>query len=176
MNDRGVSDPSKMVSAKPVGPPTPPENLTAAAGDSFVLLIWDPPSYDGGEEIVSYRIYRGESESNLSLLVELLPSVYTYNDTDVKNGKTYFYRITSRNSHYESSPSKTVLATPEEVRSEEEHQEKEGEGEERTPLVVAMFISLVLLFVAAYLYFKKRKGKLPPRNPPTPGNNAFFNI
>ncbi|MCD6111192.1 MAG: fibronectin type III domain-containing protein, partial [Thermoplasmata archaeon] len=175
-NLRGESIHSKMVSAKPVGPPSPPENFTATSGDSFVLLTWDPPPYDGGEDIISYRIYRGESESNLSPLVELLPSVCSYNDTIVKNGKTYFYRITSLNSHYESQPSKTISATPEEVQPEEVRQEKEKNGEDHTLLFVATFISLLLLLVIMYLYFKKKGGVEPPPNPPTPGHNTFSSM
>ncbi|RLF70169.1 MAG: hypothetical protein DRN40_05180, partial [Thermoplasmata archaeon] len=139
-------------------------------------LSWDPPPYDGGEEIISYRIYRGESESNLSLLVELLPSVYSYNDTTVKNGKTYFYRMTAVNSRYESQPSETVSATPEEKRSEEEQQEKEKKGEDHTILFVATFISLLLLLIIMYLYFKKKGGVEPPPNPPTPGYNTISSV
>ncbi|RLF54502.1 MAG: hypothetical protein DRN28_05180 [Thermoplasmata archaeon] len=94
----------------------------------------------------------------------------------MKNGKTYFYRITSLNSHYESQPSKTISATPEEVRSEEVRQEKEKKGEDHTLLFVATFISLLLLLVIMYLYFKKKGGVEPPPNPPTPGYNTFSSM
>ncbi len=156
-NLRGESIHSKIVSAKPVGPPSPPENFTATSGDSFVLLTWSPPASNGGEEIVSYRIYKGESESNLSLLVELLPSVCSYNDTTVKNGKTYFYIITSLNSLYESSPSLVISTTPSTPPPLNNQSSHEPKNEKNYTFFFILGAMAAFSIATAYLFLKERK-------------------
>ena len=78
--------------------PAPPGSLEAYLDDGHVMVTWSPPSSDGGEPIIEYRIFRGTNTSDL-LLVGTVPSLtQSWTDTDVEEGKTYTYWVVSRNS------------------------------------------------------------------------------
>ena len=96
--------------------PSPPRNLrVTSVGDSVVNLAWDPPSSDGGSQIISYKIYRGTC-SGCEKEYKTIPSSYTtfqnIGSSYVVNGTTYYYYVTAINSVGESSPSNEVYATP----------------------------------------------------------------
>lgn len=91
--------------------PDPPTGLTATPGESYVLLTWSAPLYDGGSSITNYRLYRGTTSGDLSLLVEIEDFTY-YNDTSVGNGITYYYMISTMNTVGESYHSIEINATP----------------------------------------------------------------
>jgi fibronectin type 3 domain-containing protein len=92
-------------------PPTPPRDLQARAGDNFVDLTWNIPTSSGSLDLTGYDIYKGEEPLSKSLLTSL-GEVLQYNDTDVENGKTYYYHIRAKNSALDSIPSMEVQATP----------------------------------------------------------------
>ncbi len=94
------------------GPPSPPQNLQATAGDGQVTLTWQAPSDDGGASITNYKIYRGTSSGGESYLTEVDGSTLSYTDTSVTNGQTYYYYVTAVNSAGESEESNEVSVTP----------------------------------------------------------------
>ena len=59
--------------------PAAPVTLTANAGDGYVVLAWAAGN-DGGAAITGYKIYKGTSESDLTLLTEESTTGYTDND------------------------------------------------------------------------------------------------
>jgi len=90
---------------------TKPTGLTAEAGDSKVLLLWnDPPQSD---TIVGYHVYRATSSAgpfvrydSIPVLAKqvinlkgdsLKPSRYGFFDIWVKNYTTYYYKVAPRN-------------------------------------------------------------------------------
>jgi fibronectin type 3 domain-containing protein len=88
VNDLGEGARSAIISARPVGVPSKVQDLTAKAGDSYILLRWTPPLDDGGLAIVGYRIFKGgallkEAQSN------------EFNDTDLVNGQNTTYDISA---------------------------------------------------------------------------------
>ena len=91
--------------------PDPPANVSAASGNTQVLLTWDPPLTDGGSAIVSYNIYRGTVSGGEALLITL-GDVLTYTDTGLTNGQPYFYKVSAVNSIGEGPQSSEVSATP----------------------------------------------------------------
>ena len=93
-------------------PPHPPTNLTATEGDGYLLLRWSAPADDGGAPITAYKIYRGEAPGGETLLAEVGDNVTLYNDTDVSNGRRYYYRVSAVNEIGEGEPSEEVNATP----------------------------------------------------------------
>jgi len=111
VNDVGESEPSETVSARPVGPPDPPQNLRATAGDEYVLLTWEAPD-DGGLEIIEYRIYRYVDSGSPELIANVTGTSLSYNDTSVTNGVRYHYYVIAVNSAGTSDPSDTVDAWP----------------------------------------------------------------
>lgn len=106
-NIEGNGTPSNVVFAIPRTVPSRPLNLSFVSGNEYVNLTWEPPAYNGGINVTSYKVYR---DGNLTATV---PSWHTwYNDTNVSNGKTYTYYVTAVNAAGESSRSSEVNATP----------------------------------------------------------------
>ena len=112
VNSIGESDPSNEAEAAPLGRPSYPRNLHAAAGDGFVELDWDPPADDGGAAVSGYNIYRGESSGGEVLHHQVGGDKNTYNDTGLENNVTYYYLVTAENAVGESHPAVEVSATP----------------------------------------------------------------
>jgi fibronectin type 3 domain-containing protein len=114
VNNVGSSDPSVEVSATPRGPPEPPQNLIATAGDGYVDLNWDVPTNDGGSAITNYNIYRGTTSGGETLLTTI-GDVLTYTDNSVTNDQTYYYQVSAVNSVGESALSNEAIATPTDI-------------------------------------------------------------
>ncbi|UCF07410.1 MAG: right-handed parallel beta-helix repeat-containing protein [Thermoplasmata archaeon] len=111
VNSKGEGPQSAEASGVPLGPPSSPTNLTAAAGNGYVYLSWDAPLFPGGSPIVNYRIYRGTSFGGETFLADI-ENITFYNDTSVINGQTYYYLVRAKNSAGEGSISTRVHATP----------------------------------------------------------------
>ncbi len=82
--------------------PTKPLGFSTRSGNMFVNVSWLPPSDDGGIGIDGYRLYRGSESGNLSLYMTFDGSIISYNDTNVTNGKVYFYQVSAFNKMGES--------------------------------------------------------------------------
>jgi titin len=91
VNEIGESTRSEPVNVIPLGRPGNVLNLLIKPSDGKVSLEWQEPLYDGGTEIQGYRIYRGTTETDLSLLYEV--SELSCDDNSVTNGETYYYKI-----------------------------------------------------------------------------------
>ncbi|RLF69769.1 MAG: hypothetical protein DRN55_09305, partial [Thermoplasmata archaeon] len=111
VNVVGEGELSEEVSATPQTVPSAPRNLIARAGEGYVVLTWEAPADDGGSPITGYKIYRGTSSGNETLLTTV-GNVLTYNDTGLTNGQTYYYRISAVNGVGEGELSEEVNATP----------------------------------------------------------------
>jgi titin len=98
-------------SALPKGPPTAPYNLQAHTGDSYVNITWSPPTSNGGAAITNYSIYRGLSSGGETFLITIGNILY-YNDTNAKNGVTYYYWVSALNSLGEGELSNETSGTP----------------------------------------------------------------
>jgi parallel beta-helix repeat protein len=102
---------SQEVNATPWDVPTEPVEVEAEAGDSYVYLKWSQPTDDGGFSISNYLIYKGETSNSEIFLTEVENELF-FNDTDVVNGKTYYYKISAKNIKGEGTKSLEVSATP----------------------------------------------------------------
>jgi fibronectin type 3 domain-containing protein len=94
------------------GKPESPQNVGTRAGDGFVVLSWNTPSFDGGLPITKYNIYKGTDSGGETFETSVGESIREYNDTSVVNGQKYYYYLTAENTFGESSPSIEVFATP----------------------------------------------------------------
>ncbi|MGA1821967.1 MAG: fibronectin type III domain-containing protein, partial [Thermoplasmatota archaeon] len=112
LNEYGSSPPSPEITAEPAGIPMPPRDLAAEYGKGFVHLSWKEPMSDNGDPVVFFNIYRGEDEDEPEFLDRVNDPTFDYNDTNVENGKTYTYQLTSENGVGESPPSPPVTASP----------------------------------------------------------------
>ena len=109
------------------GPPPPPfelpgtisdapENLRATAGDEQVILSWDAPGYNGGEEITGYA-YRLKENGEPFGVADLgawqdLPggaSTRSYTVTGLTNGIVYKFEVRAENEHGGGIPAKATV-------------------------------------------------------------------
>ncbi len=110
-NAVGEGDACSAVSCIPGYFPSAPQTLRATPSDILVSLSWAAPISDNGHEIIGYNVYRGPSSENLALLTSLA-SVLVYDDHEVSNGQTYYYRVTGINSMGEGAFSAWASAKP----------------------------------------------------------------
>ena len=95
-----------MVRAAKPGAPT---NVTAASGEDYINLTWEAPEDNGGLNVTSYVIYRGETPTSLQMIAEV--NTNYYNDTGVQKGVTYYYAVSAVNEIGEGGLSDVVNAT-----------------------------------------------------------------
>lgn len=92
-----------------VGPLSAPTNFRAVQGPDTVRLTWDPPLSDGGSEILGYRIFRGNSSANATLLVEVAPPMLEHDDA---NDAAHVYAVRAVTARGPGPLTKWVLAAP----------------------------------------------------------------
>ena len=101
-------------------PPAAPTGLTVArVGHSVLTLAWNDPKDDS---ITGYRILRGSSEDNLSVIEEDTGSAGTeYTDDTLAAENTYFYAVLALSQDGDGVQSSTISATtPAEPTSEDQ--------------------------------------------------------
>ncbi len=83
-----------------------PQILDAIPGDQQVELIWDVVS-----GATSYNLYRSlTSGSGFTLIYA--GALFTFTDTGLTNGTTYYYKVAAVNAEGEGALSAPVSATP----------------------------------------------------------------
>ncbi|HLP59094.1 MAG TPA: trypsin-like peptidase domain-containing protein [Candidatus Deferrimicrobium sp.] len=87
--------------ATPVCPPAPPaapSNLAGTPNQTSVALTWT----DNSNNEDGFKIYRGLSSSNLSLIATVGSNVTSYNNTGLARRTTYYYKVCAYNANGES--------------------------------------------------------------------------
>lgn len=92
--------------------PSSPTNVRLSSGDSYTHIHWSPPDSDGGAPVLSYRIYRGISESALTLINAVQGDTNEFNDTGLINGNVYYYGVSAYNVAGESPRSDALMSIP----------------------------------------------------------------
>ncbi len=92
--------------------PDAPQNLQAVPGDKQISLSWEAPSDDGGGSIIGYNIHRGESSGNLSYHDTVDAGTFSFNDTVLTNGQTYYYIVSAENGAGEGEFTEEANAMP----------------------------------------------------------------
>ncbi|MCH8838790.1 MAG: fibronectin type III domain-containing protein, partial [Candidatus Marinimicrobia bacterium] len=93
-------------------PPAIPTSLAATPGDQQITLSWSPNSES---DVLRYRIYGGTTASPTTLIDSTIGGINdtTKTSTPLRNGTTYYYRITAVDSAgNESTLSEEVSETP----------------------------------------------------------------
>ena len=74
-------------------PPAIPRGVRTITGDAQVIVEWYP---NGEFDLAGYRVWRGRDGINFNdLLVEVSENTNHYADTDVQNGRTYYYAVSA---------------------------------------------------------------------------------
>jgi PKD repeat protein len=106
------------ITASPIAATVPgaPTGLTATAGTGQVALKWTAPSNTGGENITSYKVYRGTTSGGETLLTSggcsALGAVLSCTDTGLTAGQTYYYKVSAVNGVGEGAQSNEASAVP----------------------------------------------------------------
>ncbi|TDU01924.1 PKD repeat protein [Streptomyces sp. 846.5] len=106
------------ITASPIAATVPgaPTGLTATAGTGQAALSWTPPSSTGGENVTSYKVYRGTTSGGETLLTSGgcsgLGAVTSCTDTGLTAGQTYYYKVSAVNGVGEGAQSNEASATP----------------------------------------------------------------
>lgn len=109
-NSAGDGAPSVEVSATTFDVPEVPLEVSAHPGNASITLSWRAPSSDGGSPIIQYVIYRGVAPGEETLLTTVLG--LSFEDEDLDNGQTYYYRVSAMNGVGEGALSSEVHSTP----------------------------------------------------------------
>lgn len=158
-NAAGEGSFSNEVNATPATVPSPPNNLQFTAGDSYVNLTWNPPASDGGSSISGYIIYRGTVSEEEIFLGEV-DNILFYNDTNVVNDDTYYYKVSAKNALGESQLSNEVNATPKIILvSEDAHDE---EFPWLWIFTAPAICILVILLIFGFVFRRKKENLKPP--------------
>jgi subtilase family serine protease len=100
VNSVGEGARSIEVSATPATVPGAPTSLTASsASTKGVTLTWNAPSSNGGSAVTGYSIYRSRSSGTETSYATVSCSAGTcsYNDTNTRSGRTYYYQVAATN-------------------------------------------------------------------------------
>ena len=93
--------------------PGPPRGLSALPSAGQVDLTWTWPLTLGSTPITGYEIMRGTSTGGAKTSIGSVSySTYSYSDSTVTNGVTYFYAVRALNAGGESALSSEASATP----------------------------------------------------------------
>lgn len=85
--------------------PSPPSNMTIAQNGSSVTIGWT----DNSNDETGFKIYRKKgADESYSFITSVDQDIVSYTDSDVSDGETYFYYLTSYNDNGESRTSNPV--------------------------------------------------------------------
>jgi len=108
---------SNVVNATPTGPTLPgAPALQASPGNGQNFLGWTAPASNGGSAITNYKVFRGTSSSNQTLITSggcaNLGAVLACTDSGLTNGQIYYYTVSAVTSAGQGAASNAVNSTP----------------------------------------------------------------
>jgi fibronectin type 3 domain-containing protein len=106
--------PCSITAARGSGPspPTPPQNVNAAAGRQLVNVTWSDPASDGGSPLTGFEVYYGTGATPDTLAASLPASAHWLVVTPLEAGTPYSFGVKAVNLAGRSAFSTIVQATP----------------------------------------------------------------
>lgn len=104
-SERQLTDDIVRIDVAPTAP-WAPRAATATAIPGGLRLAWEPPAYDGDSPVSLYRVYRSSPAEPDTLLKET--ATLSHDDTTVRPGAAYVYRISALNAVGESNATARV--------------------------------------------------------------------
>ena len=140
-----------LLSAISITSPTSPTNVNGTRGDHFVRLTWATPSSNGGSDVNTYIIYRGDVSGQETYFSEVSGTALLFNDTTVDNSKTMYYKVVAVNSEGKSVASgEFSIAAP-------SNSTTDNSG--LLMLIIAGVIAVVVIAVVVILVMHRMKPK-----------------
>jgi len=115
-NAAGESRASETVRQK-ILLPAPQLALSVHSEDNSITISWETPSHPEQYGIVEYEIHAGELPNSLSKVAWLQADATSYQNYDVKPGKTYYFQVITKNSDGERG--KGQISKPVRIRANE---------------------------------------------------------
>jgi fibronectin type 3 domain-containing protein len=106
----GEGPKSNEVSAASDVVPGAPVNLIAKEGVRSISLTWTAPEANGGSPILGYRVLRGTSPGEETLLANI-SSGTRYDDLGLGDNATYYYQVMAFNAVGDGAASNEIFAT-----------------------------------------------------------------
>lgn len=148
INDVGAGDPFESAWVTPGRTPGPPISFALEGSTDKVTLTWSAPVENGGTDVISYVVYRGES-SNVLIPIAKVNGTW-YIDHDVKKGFNYYYKIAAINGRGEGGSTQAQVVSL-------KVEKKQATNNYLIP-VLAIIIAVVVIIVAFLLYRWQKKG------------------
>jgi len=95
VNAIGEGDMSEVRNITFITVPGAPQDLTAEANNTGILLSWSAPDNDGGATVTGFRIYYGEGPGPLDQNVSVTSLEHLFDD--IQPGVTYYFRVVAIN-------------------------------------------------------------------------------
>jgi hypothetical protein len=145
INTEGVGPKSNVLSAVPATIPGTPQNLQVTASNGQVVLSWSAPSADGGATVLHYSIYRSNTTANGTLIGTVDAPATSYTDTNVENGKTYYYWVSATNEIGSGALAGSVTGEP--------------KADDLTLIILVIVVVIAIVAVAGYVVLSRRGAK-----------------
>ncbi len=110
-NGKGEGAASDIITAKPIGIPGEPRDLTIEVSDWKAYLTWREPSDIGGGDDVDYNVYILNPRSGPELIAERIETE-EYRISGLDNGVSYDLYVTAVNAIFEGERSGIVSGIP----------------------------------------------------------------
>ncbi|MHA2425974.1 MAG: right-handed parallel beta-helix repeat-containing protein, partial [Candidatus Thorarchaeota archaeon] len=123
--------------------PDVPENLVANTVGPLVDLTWNPPTFDGGNPIIEYLVYRGTRPEEMVPIATVETS--SYQDDISELGRYVFYAVSAKNGFREGEVSdyicnrETHEAITIDSNSDFADQGWSGDGTESNPYLISNY-------------------------------------
>lgn len=108
----GEGPSTRVMWTVPRGPPGPPREVIALAGNVRVDLTWMPPVNDGGSPVTYYKIYKGTQPDRMYVFRSLDGGARSFKDGSVRNGDKLYYAVQAQNPHGSGPMSSIVYTIP----------------------------------------------------------------
>jgi len=146
-NARGEGSGSELVSGSFLLIPGPARNLSMRISGVDVIITWDTPVSDGGDNITGYRIYRQGVDGNEIFIGEVNGEMYQFTDLSAFAGGEYVYTVVPVNSVGEGERSSSTSV---------KIQEKVNTRSMAVPTIIIGLICMVLVGIAVFLLIRMR--------------------
>jgi titin len=112
INSVGISPWSKEVQVTPAEPPFAPTIYLVSQGSDHIHVGWTEPEFNGGMDILSFDLYKGNDHDDLTLYKTFSPDTLHFNDTNVITGEEYYYEISAVNAIGSSQRLEQLVISP----------------------------------------------------------------
>jgi len=110
--EHGEGPLSEALRIKALDSPSQPREFTVTPRDGKVSISWNLPTRDGGTMIIGYHVWKGTDPSNVTILATLSSIQLGHMDSDVVNGRPYFYFVTAFSEVGDGQPTAIVDVIP----------------------------------------------------------------